>query len=572
MLFLISPYMLMIFLALAILVLPKNFRLVAIIATPLIALAALWLYPVPSPNSTAIFSFKYVVKSFWFGYEVTWIKLDIMGRFMASIFALTALAGGIFAFKLARKKEIFVAYLYAACAMATVLAGDLVSLMITWELLAITSLALLWFSREAGAKNAAMRYGLWHFLGGAFLLSGIAMQMGGLRDIQFSSVSLDNLSGWLILIGIWLNTGMFPFTSWVVDAYPKASPSGAVFLSSFTTKTAIIIMLRLFWGEEILMYPALITIAIAGIYSFIEDDMRRLLSWSILIQVSFMIVAIAAGHELAYLAVPAMAGVHILYKSTLFMASGLVLHYTGENQMSKIGGLIDDMPFVFSLSLIAAVTSMAMPLTAGFLAKTWLLESIDKGHLYLGWIALTIMSGFAILPTGLWFIRWLFGSDEAREQKPVAPYALPQLAMAIPALLCVVFALPFLWEAAFKIPKDISTTYNLKEILHALQLIFISLAIGFFAMKWLYPRANHTIGVDYLWREAIGLYTQKLDLFHPRKIGIRIIHFFERPFAILLFFISSPRSPFLRAKSISKQSFEVSVFLGFFIVCWVLFA
>ncbi len=568
MLFLISPYMLMAFLALAILALPKYLRLSAIIFAPLTALATLWLYPIATENPFDFIS--YTVKSFWFGYDVTWIKMDIIGRFMASIFALTALAGGIFAFKLARKKEIFVAYLYAACAMATVLAGDLISLMITWELLAITSLALLWFSRESGAQNAAMRYGLWHFLGGALLLSGIAMQMATSHSIAFASVNLNSFSGYFILIGIWLNTGMFPFTSWLTDAYPKASPSAAVFLSSFTTKTAIIIMLRLFGGEEILMYPALITIIIAGIYSFLEDDMRKLLCWSILIQVSFMIVGIAAGHELAYIAVPAMAAVHILYKSTLFMASGIILHYTGESRMSKISGLLDDMPVIFGLSLIAAVTSMAMPLTAGFLAKTWLLESIDKGHLYLGWVALTIMSGFAILPTGLWFIRFVFGSDESRQQKPMIPYIIPQLAMIIPVSLCLLFAVPSLWNLLLHTPTSMGSVFNIKEILHALQLIFISLALGFFIMKWLYPRPTYTVGIDWLWREANLIYKQ--NAIQPAKFRIRITHIFGEHFSALFDLISSPRSPFLRAKAVSKQSFEVFVFLAFFIISWVLFS
>lgn len=558
--FLISPYIVMAIISVAILLTSKSLRLLPIIIAPMAALGLLWSLPL-----------GFELKSHWYGYDVIWIELDNIARFMASLFALTALAGGIFAFKLTRRKEIFTAYLYGACAMATVLAGDLISLMIAWELLAITSLILLWFSRENGAKNAAMRYGLWHFLGGALLLSGIALQMAQMQNISFENISLNSLAAWLILIGIWLNTGMFPFTSWVVDAYPKASPSGAVFLSSFTTKTAIIIMLRLFWGEEILLYPALITIAIAGIYSFIEDDMRRLLSWSILIQVSFMIVAIAAGHELAYIAVPAMAAVHILYKSTLFMASGLVLHYTGESRMSKISGLIDDMPFIFALALVAALTSMAAPLTAGFLAKTWLLESIDQGHLYLGWIFLTIMSGVAILPTGLWFIRWVFVSDDITEKNPEKPYITPQLAMLIPVALCLLLAIPSLWNLLLHTSLDMGKIVRLKEILHSLQLIFISLAIGFLAMKWFSPRSHYTLGIDYLWREAVPFYKRAADNIQPHKFLILITHLFGERSKTLFDFLSSPRSPFLRAKAVSKQSFEVSVFLAFFIISWVLF-
>ncbi|MFV0431172.1 MAG: proton-conducting transporter membrane subunit [Alphaproteobacteria bacterium] len=541
---------------------PRNLRILAIIAAPIITLAILWQLPL-----------GWQVQTSWMGYDILWINLDIIGRFMATIFLIVALVGGIFSFKLIRKKEILSAYLYGAAAIATVLAGDLVALIITWEILAITSLILLWFSTENRAAAAAMRYGLWHFFGGVVLLSGIAWQMAVFGDISFNSVSLSHGSAWLILVGLWVNTGLFPFTSWVVDAYPKSSPAAAVFLSSFTTKTSIIIMLRIFAGEEIMLYPALITIVIATIYALFEDDMRRLLCWAILIQVGFMMSAVATGGQAAPIAVTAMAGIDILYKVPLFMAAGIALHYTGKNRLSQIGGLIDDMPFVFALAIIAGLTSMAMPLTAGFLTKTWMMEAIDAGHGYLGWSALTIMSGAAILPTGLWFIRWVFGPNEIKEQDPRTPNIYSQSAMALAVLPCLVLGIPALWTILLNITEP-SAIWNKKEILHAFQLVFATLGVGFILMAFIQPKARFSVGLDWLWREANTYIWPKLEKIIARfsrelsHIRIHIMRYLFRVYA----FISSPRSPLLRAKSVSSQSLEVSIFLAFFIIVWVLFS
>ncbi|MFV0320789.1 MAG: proton-conducting transporter membrane subunit [Alphaproteobacteria bacterium] len=545
-----------------ILFISRTYRIIPIIAAPIIALAVLWRLPL-----------GWQVQSDWYHFTVTWFRLDIIGRFMASIYLFVVMVAGIFALKIIRKKEIFTAYLYGAAAVATVLAGDLIALIIAWELLAITSLCLLWFSGERRSQGAAMRYAIWHFFGGVMLLSGIAWQVADIGSIGFDAISLNNPAGWLILAGIWLNTGMFPFTSWVADAYPKSSPAAAVFLSSFTTKTAIIIMLRIFAGEEILLYPALITIIIGGIYSLFEDDMRRLLCWAILIQVGFMITAVSVGGDFAYTAVPAMAAVDILYKVPLFMAAGIVLHYTGKNRLSQMGGLIDNMPWVFTLAIIAGLTSMAMPFTAGFMAKTWLMESIDLNHGYLGWSALTIMSGFAVLPTSLWFVRWVFGPNIVQEQDPRTPNPFSQSAMLLAVMACLILAVPAVWNILLNVahPAEI---WNIKEILHAFQLVFATLGIGFLLMIWIEPKDSYSVGIDWLWREAIVQYWPRFERLLARlqkgfdHLKVHLRRIFNRLYA----FISSPRSPLLRSKSVSNQSFEVSIFLTFFIVIWMFFS
>lgn len=540
--------------------LPQNIlRLLGIIMAPVLAIVSIWLW-----DPALIIQMKLL------DLNVTFMQVTEINRFMVTIFALAALAGGLFAYKLSDKKELFACYLYALIAMACLLSGDLIALIITWEMLAVASVFVLWFSKEKGANAATMRYALWHFFGGAVLLCGIAMHLYHTDfDTSFGSVSLNHISGWLILVGIWLNTGLFPFTSWVVDAYPKASPAGAVFLSSFTTKTAIIIMMRLFAGESFLQYPALITIVVACIYALREDDMRRLLAWAILIQIGFMVATISS--QAPENIVAAQASVHILYKSTLFMAAGLIMHHTKESRFSHLPSLKGKMGLIFPLAFIAAATSAAMPLTGGFVAKTWLMHEVSYGSLSMSWVVMTIMSAAAILPTSLWFMRFAFCSNQEIMAENIEIPFSQKLAMILPASLCLLFALPATWSAL-----GVSSDYNIyifKEIIHALQLIFVMLGLGLILTVLMPPKAAYTVGLDWIWREGYGHIHQWSKENMPKieaRLQALISQIYGRIYRGFLW-ISSPESPFNAPQPVSKQALYIAVFFGIFGLIWLFF-
>ncbi len=558
---LLFPDILMVIVGLGIFAPQKHLRLVSIIAAPIAAIISVWMFPV-----------DYYVSLPWLSQISLEFRLDIVSRFMITIFAIVALAGGIYAHKFASAAEIYISYAYVAAGMLCMVAADFLSLIIAWELLAILGVLLLWFSRERRASAAAMRYALWHFLGGAIFLAGIGFHLweSGM-NASLQALSLSTIGGKLIFIGILINTGLVPFTSWVVDAYSKASISGAVFLSSITTKTAIIIMARLFAGETFLMYPAIVTIIIACIYALREDDIRKLLAWAILIQVGFMVAAISVDSALN-MAVTAQAGVHILYKSTLFMAAGLVIHYTGSHRFSALGGLHQQMPVVYGLAVIAALTSMAMPLTAGFLAKAALLNIMADHHGYIQWSMLVILSAAAALPTGLWFLRWIFSGEETHHSSSTIAY-MPKAAMAITASMCLLLAVPNIWNLLLPSLK-MGYYYNFKEVIHALQLILAVFGGGYLLMGFFKPKNLNTVGLDWLWREGYVKASESFNQYFPiifgkyqqlqQKIITKIYSAYDK--------ISSPNSVLNRPQAVSRQALNIVAFLGFFSFIWLLFA
>jgi multicomponent Na+:H+ antiporter subunit D len=169
-------------------------------------------------------------------------------------------------------------------------------------------------------------------------MAGIAGHVAETGSIAFVAMRADSPAHWLILAGFLLNAGSWPTSAWLPDAYPEASWSGTVFLSAFTTKTAVLVLLRGFPGEEILIVLGLIMIFYGIIYAILENDMRRILAYSVVNQVGFMVTGIGIGSELALNGAAAHAFVHIIYKALLLMSAGSVMLMTGRRKCSELGG------------------------------------------------------------------------------------------------------------------------------------------------------------------------------------------------------------------------------------------
>ena len=303
---------------------------VLFLAAPALALALVWLGPshgVPTVE--------------WLGLTLTPVVSDWLARLFGTAFALAALLGALYALDRRSTLERAAVLLYAGAAEGVVFAGDLATLFLFWELMAIGSTIVV---LAGGAERAGLRYALMHVLGGVLLFAGIlcvAQEPGGLALRAFRA---DAPGTWLLLAGILVNAGAPPVSAWVADAYPRASWSGAVFLSAFTTKAAVAVLIRLFPGEEVLVAVGIAMAVYGLLYALIENDIRRLLSYSIVGQVGFMVVAVGIGTPLALGAAAAHAFCHILYKSLLMMGAGAVLKATGETRLSALGGLGAAMP------------------------------------------------------------------------------------------------------------------------------------------------------------------------------------------------------------------------------------
>jgi multicomponent Na+:H+ antiporter subunit D len=276
-------------------------RLLLLLGLPLLTLAAVWWLPDGS-----------LLQLGFLDYTLEPVKSTAEGRLFATVFSIMALAGGLYAHRQASTLELTAAFIYAGSAVGVTFAGDLLTLFVFWELMAFGSTVVIWSAGSVGAQRAGLRYLLVHLLGGVILMVGIVAQVAATGSLAFTAMTPDSLATALILIGFLVNAGAPPLSAWIADAYPEATPSGTVFLSAFTTKTAVFALLVGFPGAEILVPIGLYMVFYGIIYALLENDMRRILAYSIVNQVGFMVAAIGIGTPMALNGAAAHAFAHII--------------------------------------------------------------------------------------------------------------------------------------------------------------------------------------------------------------------------------------------------------------------
>lgn len=457
------------------------------LAVPLAALALVWLVP---PGSGG--------KLEWLGLTLTPVMADWLSRLFGTAFGLAAIFGALFAFDRRNTAERAAVLLYAGAAQGIVLAGDLATLFIYWEVMAIGSTLVIFAN---GAVRPGFRYAVMHIFGGVLLLAGVVIVAQEPSGLSLRAFRADSIGTWLLLAGVLVNAGAPPVSTWVPDAYPRASWSGSVFLSAFTTKAAVAVLIRLFPGEPVLVGIGLFMAAYGLVYALIENDIRRLLSYSIVGQVGFMIVAIGIGTPLALGAAAAHAFCHILYKSLLMMGAGSVLRATGETRLSALGGLAAAMPMTATAVVVGGLSLAAAPFTAGFVSKSALLASLGDTHTALAWFGLTAISAGSMVYAGLKLPFFaFFRAAPARELSPL-PRTMP-IAMAGLAATNILFGVRPDWLMALSPDIDGVKVLTPDHILFQLQLIGGSVVCFAMLLKLLSPAAIVAIDFDWLWRVA----------------------------------------------------------------------
>ena len=212
-----------------------------------------------------------------------------------------------------------------------------------------------------------------------------------------------NFDTWMILIGILINAAAPPVSAWLADAYPESSPTGSVFLSAFTTKTAVLALILLFPGEPVLIGIGLYMVMYGIIYALLENDARRILAYSIVNQVGFMVCAIGIGTQMALNGAAAHAFAHIIYKALLFMSAGVVIYRTGLSKCTDLGGLFRTMPITAVCGIIGALAISGFPLTSGFTTKTMISQAAADESLVFVYFMLAAASAGVFLHAGIKF-------------------------------------------------------------------------------------------------------------------------------------------------------------------------
>jgi multicomponent Na+:H+ antiporter subunit D len=484
-----SPALPLILGGLALPLVRTEFRAVPLLGLPLLALWMIWqLGDGPGPAMTFL------------GLELHPLRADALARLFATVFAIMAFGGALFARNQGRVAELAAAFVYAGAAIGATFAGDLVTLFVFWEIMAIASAVVVWCGGPA-ARGAGFRYVSIHLFGGVLLMAGIAGEVAATGSATFVAMKPDTVARALILAGFLINAGAVPISAWLPDAYPRASWSGMVFLSAFTTKTAVYALLRGFPGTELLVWIGLAMVFYGIIYAILENDMRRILAYSIVNQVGFMVTGIGIGTEMALNGAAAHAFAHIIYKALLLMSAGSVLLMTGKQKCTDLGGLFRTMPVTTICGIIGALSISAFPLTSGFISKSMISQGAADQHMALVWMLLAAASAGVFLHAGIKFPWFVFFQKDSGLRPADPPWNM-RAAMILFSILCIgIGVAPSLLYRLLPFGVDY-VPYTPSHVTFQLQLLLFSGLAFFLMLGWLKRTLTITLDVDWLWRKG----------------------------------------------------------------------
>jgi multicomponent Na+:H+ antiporter subunit D len=478
------------------LVVPARVSRVLIVLAPLVALGQL-----------ASLDLGASVTGTWLGFDVEVLRYDRLSRAFAVIFALVAVIAATYGLRTQSPRERTSALTYAAAAMAVVLAGDLLTFFVAWEVKAVASTFLILQRRGGNSGRAGMRYLFVHVLGGKLLLAGVLWHLADTGSLAFVSFDASPATV-LILLACAVSAAIPPLHAWLPDAYPEASVAGTVFLSAYTTKAAVYALARGFAGWEVLVWVG-VAMALYGVtYAILENDVRRLLGYHIVSQVGFMVAAIGVGTELAVTGATAHAFAHILYKGLLLMGVGAVIHATGRSKASQLGGIANRMPAVLALYMVGAVSISGVPLFSGFVSKELAVEGASVAGFGLAVVLLKVASVGTFLSTGLKlpYATW-FGAagpgprSDAGAAFPVRPVP-PSMYVAMGTSAALNLALGVWPDLLYRLlPFEVTyDVYGLGKVVETLQILLFTTLVFWLLLDKLGAKALVSLDTDWLYR------------------------------------------------------------------------
>ena len=432
-------------------------------------------------------------------YNLILARVDNLSLVFGYIFVLITFIAVLYALHVKDDRQHMASFCYAGGALGVTFTGDLFSLYVFWEILAVGSVVLVCAQKTKEPHPAGFRYFLWHFVGGIILLAGIILYVHKRGTNEFAYIGLSDPASYLIFVGFCLNAVVFPLHAWLPDAYPRATVTGAVFMSALTTKSAVYILARTFPGADILIWAGAFMTCFPIFYAVIENDMRGVLAYSLINQVGFMVCGIGIGSTLAINGVAAHAFCHIIYKALLFMSVGSVLHMTGKIKATDLGGLYKTMPFTAICCIIGAASISGIPLTSGFISKSMTLSAVGMEHLPVIWFMLYFASAGVFHHAGIKVPYFTFFSDDSGIRTKEPPFNMC-LAMGIAAFLCIflgVYPQPLYSILPYPVDYVPYTAFHVVGMLELL--MFGALAFTLLILSGYYPAELRSVNLDTDW-------------------------------------------------------------------------
>ena len=535
--------------------LPKTLSKIVTLLLPIIALLGFLQFPR-----------EFAIPLNIFGYDLAPLLIDGLSWIFTLIFIIAAIITALYSLHSSDRSEQATIPIYAGSAIGAVLAGDLLTLFIFWEISAISSTIIIWTGNNSQSKQAGMRYLLVHITSGLLLLLGSILHYQQTQSLEFYLMGTESLPGMLIFLAFGIKCAFPLLHNWLQDAYPQASPVGTVALSAFTTKLAVYYLARGYAGTESLIWIGALMTAFPIFFAVIENDLRKVLSYSLNNQLGFMVVGIGVGTTLSLNGTAAHAFAHILYKALLFMSMGAVLHRVGTCKASELGGLYKSMPWTTVFCIIGAASISAFPLLSGFVSKGIILFAVaEEGH-WIIWLVLLFASAGVLDHSGIKVPFFSFFAHDQGLQVKEAPMNM-LLAMGITAAMCILIGIYptvlYQW-----LPHAMEFhPYTFDHTITQLQLLFFAmLAFTVLYRNGWYPPEIRSVNLDFDWiyRKPLNSLLQTLSISYGSLLtGMQEFKLSTlKKITGLAYYAHGPKSSIARGTSVGNMVIWVAVLLS----------
>ncbi len=562
----LHPGLIMILFGFIILILPEKYRKYLMVVASVCAMAASELL-----NSDSGLPFQITD-----GITLELIRPDNVAVVFLMVFCTIAVINAIYSMDLHNKWEAGITCFYVGSNMGVVLAGDLITFIIFWEISAFASAYIVYARHSRKSSRAAFRYILIHSFGGNVLLAGVLVQ------IYHNGIGITNMSGihgaafWLMLIGISVNAAIPPFTGWIADAYPESTEAGTVYLGSYTTKSAIYALITFFAGTNMLIYVGAFMAIFAACMALLENDIRRLLSYHIASQLGMMIAALGVGNELGIDAASAHAVTNIFFKGVLLMCAGAILKATGTSKITELGGLGKKMPITSTCFLISSLAIAGFPFLSGFASKALVMESLHGYGDGLPAILITVAGVGTLLSITLKINYYVFFGEchiDVRVQTTTKSMVIAIVAGTIMSIIIGIRPTILYRQLAY---QTIVNPFTLPHVMEYVAII-IGGSIPFFIMlRVMKPHDEISLDFDWFYRRPLPKLIQALSvgihnvLIRFDRYVLQGVHYFGSHLGNP--YLWTQRSTNLRIKSMSFENEDhligdvIAVILAVFII------
>jgi len=441
-------------------------------------------------------------KADFIGFEVVFLNADRISLFVGYIFVIIGFFAILYTLRVNETWHHLLALWYVGSSLGAVFAGDLLTFYLFWEIMAIASAGLIFLKDSDQARGAGYRYLLMHLIGGAILIGGIFIHFMQTQSLAIGPMAAGSAFA-LVLFGVGMNAAFVLIHTWLPDSYPSAPFTASVFMSVYTTKTAVYALVRFAPGWDFVAYMGAAMAVFGVTMALVQGNARKLLSYHIVSQVGYMVAAIGLGGALGIDGGLFHLFNHILYKALLFMTIGALIYRLGTDELTELGGVWRKMPFTTIAAIVASLSISGAPLFNGFVSKALIFQAAESNLL------IEMMLELAAVGTFLSFLKFTyFGFLRPNKKNEAIAKEVPlnmTLAMGGTAFLCVAIGVApqyIVNYLPFALPAAETNFYTFARVFGVSQIGIMSTILFAVALTMFTPHRRLTFDFDWFYIQA----------------------------------------------------------------------